>query len=142
MSSTCPHAAERADFSHVDPAVLALLPERWARRYGVLPLREVDGMLVVATSDVLDLDAERAIGFATGRRVRWVEARREEIDAQLARWYVDGQRTELSAPPVEVQHIGFSAGHSATAPTDDAASAIPLVDHIAQPVPDRAEVGQ
>jgi type II secretory ATPase GspE/PulE/Tfp pilus assembly ATPase PilB-like protein len=130
VSSTCRQSAERADFSHVDPAAVALLAERWARRYGVLPLREVDGMLVVATSDVLDLDAERAIGFATGRRVRWVEAPSEEIEAQLARWYVDGQRTELSAPPVEVQHIGFSAGHSANAPTDDAASAIPLVDQL------------
>jgi len=130
VSSTCRHAAERADFSHVDPAAVALLPERWARRYGVLPLREADGMLLVATSDVLDLDAERAIGFATGRRVRWVEAPREEIEAQLARWYIDGQRAELSAPPVEVQHIGFSAGHSAAAPTDDATSAIPLVDQL------------
>ena len=130
MSSTCRQSTARADFTHVDPAAVALLAERWARRYGVLPLCEEDGTLVVATSDVLDLDAERAIGFATGRRVRWVEAPQEEIEAQLARWYVDGQRTELSAPPVEVQHIGFSAGHSANAPTDDAASAIPLVDQL------------
>jgi type II secretory ATPase GspE/PulE/Tfp pilus assembly ATPase PilB-like protein len=84
------------------------------RRYGVLPLREEEGALVVATSDALDLDAERAIGFATGRRVRWVEATHEEIEAQLARWYADGLRSELSAPPVEVQHIGFAAGTAAS----------------------------
>jgi type II secretory ATPase GspE/PulE/Tfp pilus assembly ATPase PilB-like protein len=130
VSSTCGQSVPRADFSCVDPAAVALLAERWARRYGVLPLREEHGMLVVATSDVLDLDAERAIGFATGRRVRWVEAPQEEIEAQLARWYADGHRTELSAPPVEVRHIGFSAGNSANAPADDAASALPLVDQL------------
>jgi len=130
VTSLSPPSTRQADFSHVDPGAVALLAERWARRYGVLPLREEEGALVVATSDALDLDAERAIGFATGRRVRWVEAPREEIQAQLARWYADGLRSELSAPPVEVQHIGFAAGHSATAPTDDAASAIPLVDQL------------
>ena len=130
MSSTCRQTTQRADFSFVDPAAVALLAERWARRYGVLPLREVDGALVVATSDVLDLDAERAIGFATGRRVRWVEASQEEIEAQIARWYGDGLRAELAPPPVEVQHIGFAAGHATSAPLDDAASAIPLVDQL------------
>jgi type II secretory ATPase GspE/PulE/Tfp pilus assembly ATPase PilB-like protein len=121
---------QRADFSHIDPAAVALLAERWARRYGVLPLREEQGALVVATSDALDLDAERAIGFATGRRVRWVEASHEEIQVQLARWYADGSRPELSAPPVEVQHIGFAGNNSLGAPNDDAASAIPLVDQL------------
>ena len=130
MTSSCPPGIPRADFSHVDPAAVALLAERWARRYVVLPLREEEGVLVVATSDALDLDAERAIGFATGRRVRWVEAPQHEIHAQLARWYADGQRAELSAPPVEVQHIGFSAGNAASAPGDDATSAIPLVDQL------------
>jgi type II secretory ATPase GspE/PulE/Tfp pilus assembly ATPase PilB-like protein len=120
----------RADFSSVDPAAVALLAERWARRYGVLPLREEDGALVVATSDPLDLDAERAIGFATGRRVRWVEAPAHEIAAQLARWYGDAFRGDLAAPPVEVQHIGFAAGGSVGAPADDAASAIVLVDQL------------
>jgi type II secretory ATPase GspE/PulE/Tfp pilus assembly ATPase PilB-like protein len=62
--------------------------------------------------------------------VRWVEATSEAIQAQLARWYGDGLRSEQSAPPVQVQHIGFSAGHSPSAPSDDAASAIPLVDQL------------
>jgi type II secretory ATPase GspE/PulE/Tfp pilus assembly ATPase PilB-like protein len=130
VTSICRPTIPRADFSHVDPAAVALLAERWARRYGAIPLHEEDGVLVVATSDAMDLDAERAIGFATGRRVRWVEASSEEIQAQIARWYGDGFRTELTAPPVQVQHIGFSAGHSASAPSDDTASAIPLVDQL------------
>src|SRR5688572_26827183 len=52
----------------------ALLPERWARRYRVLPLRAADGALEVATADPLNLDCERAISFATGRTVRFALA--------------------------------------------------------------------
>ena len=87
-----------ADFSRTDPAAVALLDERWARRYGVLPLRLEEGSLVVATSDPLDLDAERAVAFATGHRVRWVEASSTEIAKQIARWYPEiGTRAEPAA---------------------------------------------
>jgi type II secretory ATPase GspE/PulE/Tfp pilus assembly ATPase PilB-like protein len=121
--------ASCADFSRVDPAAVALLAERWARRYGVLPLHFDGGALVVATSDPADLDAERAIAFATGRRIRWVEASHDELAFQLGRWYPDSQRTEASAPPVEVQHIGFASASAPSSP-DDSASAIPLVDQL------------
>jgi type II secretory ATPase GspE/PulE/Tfp pilus assembly ATPase PilB-like protein len=127
--TSCATDVRRADFSRADPAAVALLAERWARRYGVLPLYLEDGALVVATSDALNLDAERAIAFATGRRVRWVGASADEISVQLVRWYADGARSESAAPPVEVQHIGFSSTHAAM-PTDDVASAIPLVDQL------------
>ena len=126
---TIPCLTARADFSRVDPAAVALLAERWARRYGVLPLGFDAGVLVVATSDPSDLDAERAVAFATGRRVRWVEASRDELSAQLARWYPDSQRTEVDAPPVEVQHIGFTSTSSSPS-ADDSASAIQLVDQL------------
>ena len=128
MTATCLPVA-RADFSRVDPAAVALLAERWARRYAVVPLRVEDGALVVATSDSLNLDAERAVAFAAGRRIRWAEASAEEISVQLARWYGEGLRAEAAAPPVEVQHIGFSSALPANA-LDDAASAIQLVDQL------------
>ena len=129
MTGICSPGVPRADFSFVDPAAVALLAERWARRYGVLPLREEQGVLLVATSDPINLDAERAVAFATGRRIRWVEAPSSEIAVQLARWYADGLRAESAAPPVEVEHIGFSSAVSA-AGTDDTASAIQLVDQL------------
>ncbi|HET7189049.1 MAG TPA: hypothetical protein VFI52_12895, partial [Gemmatimonadaceae bacterium] len=103
-------AALPADFTRVDPRAVALLAERWARRHGVLPLRlDADGLLV-ATSDPLDLDAERAVAFATGHRVRWVVAAPEEIAEQIERWYGDphgGSRREMQRPPVEVEHLAF-----------------------------------
>src|SRR5688572_4214258 len=37
-----------ADLDTADPRAAALLPERWARRLGVLPLRSEDGVLDVA----------------------------------------------------------------------------------------------
>jgi type II secretory ATPase GspE/PulE/Tfp pilus assembly ATPase PilB-like protein len=123
-------APARADFSRTDPAAVALLPERWARRYGVIPLHRADGVLVVATSDPLDLDAERAVSFATGLRVRWVEASAPEIAQQLARSYPEPTRAEHASAPVEVQHIGFEAATSAGASHDDPASAIRLVDQL------------
>ncbi|HKH90521.1 MAG TPA: GspE/PulE family protein, partial [Gemmatimonadaceae bacterium] len=123
-------SAPRADFSRVDPAAVALLVERWARRYGVLPVGFDGGVIVVATSDPTDLDAERAIAFATGRRVRWVEASPDELSAQLERWYPDSQRSEASAPPVEVQHISFASSSSSSSNSDDSASAIQLVDQL------------
>ena len=129
MTGICDSTVQRADFSFVDPAAVALLGERWARRYGVVPLRVEEGVLLVATSDPMNLDAERAVAFATGRRVRWVEAASSEIAVQLARWYADGLRTESAAPPVEVQHIGFSSALPASG-SDDAASAIQLVDQM------------
>ena len=76
---------------------MALLGERWAKRYGVIPLRREEGTLVVATSNPLDLDAERAVAFATGHRVRWVEASPAEIAQQIGRWYPEiGARSEPS----------------------------------------------
>jgi type II secretory ATPase GspE/PulE/Tfp pilus assembly ATPase PilB-like protein len=129
VPSTCdlPHA----DFGRVDPSAIALLSERWARRYSVLPLRLDAGEILVATSDPLDLDAERGVAFATGRAVRWAQATTDEIASQIARWYGDpASRAGLpSAPPVEVQHLRFEPV-DAESGVDDVASVIRLVDQL------------
>ena len=48
----------------------AILPERMARRYQVLPLAVSDTTIDVATSNPWDLDSERSIAFVCGRSVR------------------------------------------------------------------------
>jgi type II secretory ATPase GspE/PulE/Tfp pilus assembly ATPase PilB-like protein len=131
VPTTCDVPLPCADFGRVDPSAIALLAERWARRYSVLPLRVEGGEILVATSDPLDLDAERGVAFATGRAVRWARATPDEIARGIARWYGDSaNRAELpSAPPVEVQHLRFeSAGDENGA--DDVASVIRLVDQL------------
>jgi type II secretory ATPase GspE/PulE/Tfp pilus assembly ATPase PilB-like protein len=130
VSATRSLALTRADFTRTDPAAVALLPEKWARRYGVVPLSRDKGTLVVATSNPLDLDAERAIAFATGLRVRWVEASAPEIAQQLAHSYPETTRAEQASPPVEVQHIAFGSSANASGASDDPASAIRLVDEL------------
>lgn len=56
-----------AQWERADSQALRLLPERLARQFKVFPLREDDRAIYVATADPNDLDAEQAIGFASGR---------------------------------------------------------------------------
>jgi type II secretory ATPase GspE/PulE/Tfp pilus assembly ATPase PilB-like protein/8-oxo-dGTP pyrophosphatase MutT (NUDIX family) len=90
-----------ADLREGSPNARALLPERWARRYRVLPIRSADGVLEVATADPLNLDCERAIAFATGRSVRFALASPLSLAHALDRAY----RDEAPAPKHDVQHL-------------------------------------
>jgi type II secretory ATPase GspE/PulE/Tfp pilus assembly ATPase PilB-like protein len=133
MASAGTAAPAPADFSHVDPQAIALLAERWARRHGVLPIAVERGVLVVATSDPLDLDAERAVSFATGQRVRWALASAEEIAAQTEHWYAEPHgpsAREPLPPPVEVQHLAFGAETVFDTVGDAGASVVRLVDQL------------
>ena len=126
-------APEPADFTRVDPRAVALLAERWARRHGVLPIALEHGTLLVATNDPLDLDAERAVAFATGRRVRWVYASAAELAEQLDRWYMEphaAHRREPLSPPVEVEHLAFGSESAGDTGADAGASVVRLVDQL------------
>src|ERR1035437_475984 len=122
----------RADFTRIDPRAIALLAERWARRHRVLPVAVDHGTIIVATSDPLNLDAERAIAFATGHRVRWELASAEEIAHHLDRVYPDApSRRDPVAPPIQVQHLTFSAeGGTSENAADVGASITRLVDQL------------
>ena len=133
MPTTGSSVPPAADFTRVDPRAVALLAERWARRHGVLPVTTERGALLVATSDPLDLDAERAVAFATGQRVRWVVAPADEIARQIDRWYAEtpsASRRDAAAPPVEVQHLAFTTEAAGTHGDDAGASAVRLVDQL------------
>ena len=56
-----------ADFGVRDPNAPLLVPEELARRHHVYPLYETDRHLLVATCDPTQVEAERALGFSTGR---------------------------------------------------------------------------
>ena len=122
----------RADFTRIDPRAIALLAERWARRHRVLPVAVDHGTIIVATSDPLNLDAERAIAFATGHRVRWELASAEEIAHHLDRVYPEASsRRDPVAPPIQVQHLTFSAeGGTSENAADVGASITRLVDQL------------
>jgi type II secretory ATPase GspE/PulE/Tfp pilus assembly ATPase PilB-like protein len=130
---TLAFSAAPADFSRVDPRAVALLPERWARRHQVLPVVRENGMLLVATSDPLDLDAERTVSFATGQRIQWLSASADVIAREIDRWYAEPHapgHADSAAPPLEVQHLAFGAESPAVAGADMGASAVQLVDQL------------
>src|SRR5256885_1177758 len=61
-----------AELDKADPTAKERVPELVARRYHILPLRATDSYLEVATANPFDLDAEKALAFATAREIRTV----------------------------------------------------------------------
>src|SRR5438094_118985 len=59
-----------ADPSTIDLTARDGVPEQLARRYRVLPLRLTDSYLELGTANPFDLDAEKALAFATAREIR------------------------------------------------------------------------
>src|SRR5882672_6518337 len=58
------------DASKIDVTARDGVPEQLARRYHVLPLRLTDSFLELGTANPFDLDAEKALAFATAREIR------------------------------------------------------------------------
>ena len=59
-----------ADLSVLDRSMRDAVPEPLVRRFGILPLRQTDSLLEIATANPFDIDAEKDLAFATGREVR------------------------------------------------------------------------
>src|SRR5713101_378491 len=76
-----------ADVSTIDPKVREGVPEQLARRYRVLPLRITDSFLEVATANPFDLNAEKALAFATAREIRPLLAAPSRIAEKLDEMY-------------------------------------------------------
>jgi type II secretory ATPase GspE/PulE/Tfp pilus assembly ATPase PilB-like protein/CheY-like chemotaxis protein len=63
------------------------VPEQLARRYRVLPLRLTDSFLELATANPFDLDAEKALAFATAREIRLFLLAPSKISEKLDEMY-------------------------------------------------------
>lgn len=70
---------EVADLRQAQPAAVQLLPPSITRKYLVFPIADHNRILVVATCNPADLEAEREIGFASGRRAEFVVASPTEL---------------------------------------------------------------
>ena len=75
------------DLAQLDPKVKDGIPEALARRYRILPLRLTDSFLEVATANPFDLDAEKALAFATAREVRTLLLSPSKIAEKLDELY-------------------------------------------------------
>ena len=60
-----------AEMDKVEPNAVLLIPELMARKHHVFPVIEDDRHFVVATCDPTDVEAERALGFTTGRTTQF-----------------------------------------------------------------------
>lgn len=76
-----------ADTRSAQRAAREVVPQAIARRYRVLPLTVTDSLLEVATADPTDMECERSIAFASGRKVRLLLVSPLEVDAALDRLY-------------------------------------------------------
>ena len=57
-----------AEFAEADPNAALLISETMARKHLIFPLFEDDRYFAVATCDPTNVEAERALGFSTGRQ--------------------------------------------------------------------------
>lgn len=84
-----------ADLETADSDLTARVPERVARRYCIVPLREEDGHLVIATADPTDHDAEQALRFASRKRPVFEVAPPAALRAAINSRYSSDQVVEL-----------------------------------------------
>jgi type II secretory ATPase GspE/PulE/Tfp pilus assembly ATPase PilB-like protein/8-oxo-dGTP pyrophosphatase MutT (NUDIX family) len=90
-----PDAVMHTDLGTVSAAALAAVPERWARRFNVLPLSMDDRRLVLAAADAGDIECERVLAFAVGRQVELLPA----DPAAVARRINEVYRHQPDPPP-------------------------------------------
>jgi len=76
-----------ADLAQIEPAALHFIPEAVARQYVVLPLSATNRVIRIATANPLNLDAEQALGFVSGRQVEFHYALPTELLHRLGEVY-------------------------------------------------------
>jgi len=86
----------------VDPYVVSLVPESTARRYGAMPLRLEDDVLVVAMKDPRHVFALDDMSLITGKEIRPAVATEEALTYLLNRFYrSDADMDELATALLE-----------------------------------------
>jgi len=111
------------------------VPEKLARRFGVLPLSISQTILDIATANPYDLDCEKTLAFATGRTVRMSLAAPQRIMERIEEVYAPVERVSKL-----LNQAGTSSIQSVIEKVDDTEPAldekeaerpvIKLVDHI------------
>ncbi len=120
-----------ADVKEVDLTIKEKVPEQLARRYHVLPLRVTDSFLEIATANPFDLDAEKALAFATAREIRMQLLAPSKISEKLDEVYrpekaLDKMFQQMEGSPELVQLVE-EAGPDEIAVSEEQASQRPIV---------------
>src|SRR2546421_5706506 len=120
-----------ADVKEVDLTVKEKVPEQLARRYQILPLRVTDSFLEIATANPFDLDAEKALAFATAREIRMQLLAPSKISEKLDEVYrpektLDKMFQQMEGSPELVQLVE-EVGPDEIAVSEEQASQRPIV---------------
>jgi len=119
-----------ADFTRTEPNAPLLIPEGMARKYLVFPLREDDRNLAVATCDPTDVEAERALGFSSGRTVRFEVASPAAVQEAITSRFTPERSVEsilggLDAPGEDAVRLVEEMGPESISEED--ATATPVI---------------
>src|SRR5216110_2738638 len=120
-----------ADVKEVDLTVKEKVPEQLARRYQILPLRVTDSFLEIATANPFDLDAEKALAFATAREIRMQLLAPSKISEKLDEVYrpekaLDKMFQQMEGSP-ELEQLVEEVGPDEIAVSEEQASQRPIV---------------
>src|SRR5467141_920155 len=120
-----------AEVLEIDPSVKEKVPEQLARRFHILPLRVTDSFLEIATANPFDLDAEKALAFATAREIRMQLLAPSKINEKLDEVYrpektLDKMFQKMEGSPELVQLVE-EVGPDEIAVSEEQASQRPIV---------------
>jgi type IV pilus assembly protein PilB len=89
----------------IDRAVLDLIPEKIARRYSIMPLFKIEGVLTMAMSDPMDIVAIDQISALVRCKAESVLASRESINTAIDQWYGvgDARKTLINELITEIK---------------------------------------
>src|SRR3954463_6278026 len=107
-----------------------LVPERWARKYGVLPLTVSDCRVVVATADPFDVECEHTLAFATGRDIVFHLAEREAIIHRIDEVYRGESVRREPERLLDIQVLGKEQQESQPQQVEGAQTMVALVDEL------------
>jgi type II secretory ATPase GspE/PulE/Tfp pilus assembly ATPase PilB-like protein len=119
-----------ADLDSATEHAARLVPERWARKYGVLPLTVGDRKVVVATSDPFDVECEHTLAFATGRDVVFHLADRDAIMHRIDDLYRGELTRREPERLLDIQVLGKEQQDTQGPATDGVQSMVALVDEL------------
>ena len=106
-----------AKIMEADLNAVLLIPEAMARKHHIYPVLESDRHIVVATCDPTDVEAERALGFSTGRTAVFEVASPHAIQEALDARYAPERAVETLLGSLETE-------------LDEADSAVKLVEEM------------
>ena len=93
-----------ADLAAIQLSAVKLIPEKVVRQFQIVPLRDANNVLTIATADPTNVAAEQSAGFASGRRIAWEIATPSQLGPFIGAKYAPARMAEtvLSALPAQL----------------------------------------